>query len=154
MFKNLDADSKKMLKRGTVGTVILTAIMVAIFVALKFIFIKVDFFGKIDLFEVGLGALCGALVAILVFFYLAYSIGERTVTEDPELAAAKYNLSKKIRLGIQVAWMIVAILVPVFNAIAAIFPLFFPKRALIICGIMDNRRENKKSGTGGEHDQQ
>ncbi len=155
MLNKLDADSKKQVKRGTVGTIILTAIMVFIFVALKLIFKNVDFFkDNINILHVCLGALAGALVAILNFVYLAYSIGQRTTTENEELAKAQYESSKKIRLFIQVGWMIIAIVVPVFNAIAAIFPLFFPRRSIILCGILDARREDKKTGTGGELDQQ
>lgn len=154
MFKNLDADSMKFLKRGTIGTIILTIIMVLIFWALKLIFKNVDFFkDNINMLHVGLGAAAGALVAILNYFYLAYSIGKRTTTEDEELATAQYNLSRKIRRGIQIGWLVVAIVVPFFNAVAAIFPLLFPRRSIILCGIVDNMRE-KKQGTGGEDDQQ
>ena len=155
MFKNLDADSIKQVKRATIGTMILTVIMILIFVALKFLFKNVDFINnKINLLYVLLGGAAGALVAILNFYYLAYSIGQRTTTEDEELAKSRYELSKRIRLFIQVGWMVAAILVPVFNAVAAIFPLFFPRRSVIIMGIIDAKRENKNEGTGGELDQQ
>ena len=141
--------------RIAAGTLVLTALMVAVFLIL-------------GLFEIAglLGALLGCAVAVLNFFLLALSVqkaaeemngvqlppleeNEENPDETPQppispqaaQAKKRMQLSYTGRMLLTVLLAVIALSVPCFNPIAALVPQLFPRLVIQIWSI---RQKNGK----------
>lgn len=145
-------------RRIALGTGILSVLMIAVFLII----------GRFD-HTVILGALAGNIMAVGNFFLLALSVqraaermngvklpplpekqegeeeGEQPeppLSPEAKMASQKMRISYTLRLlGIGVAAVIV-IKIPVFNSVAALLPLLFPRLVIFILSfIQSNKKE-------------
>lgn len=144
----LDSDIKQLVRGVSVGCAILCSAEVVIGIVL----LAAGVFGlelsAMSVAGILLGAVGGSLVATLVFLWMAASL-QKSLDD-----AAKSG--KSVRRGVQAgytqrllaqgAWVVVAILVPFINTIAALIPLLFPK--LAIYGLQTSGKLNLTQGTG------
>ena len=115
--------SKEMLKNirnVSVGVIILTAVMILVFAVI----------GKFDM-PVLWGALLGCGFTIFNFFLLSISV-QNAVTKSEKGAQGAMGVSYMIRLALTAAMVILAIKMPVFNYVAAVIPLVFPRLIIMI----------------------
>ncbi len=119
-MKKIDPAVKKETLRIAVGTVLLSGVMELVFVLL----------GKWDL-TVLFGNLVGAFAAVLNFFLMGLTV-VKCVSLPPDKAAAKIRVSQGARLLMLAAICGLAALFPkVFNLIAAVVPLLFPRLVIM-----------------------
>ncbi|MGN0975250.1 MAG: ATP synthase subunit I [Gemmiger sp.] len=116
--------SKKELGHIALGTLICTAVMLAVFAVL----------GATGLvpfnYTVVAGALVGAAVAILNFAVLCLTVQNAAAKDDPKAVRAAVQLSYNIRLFVQAGWCVLALILPHFQPVASILPLLFPRVAI------------------------
>lgn len=102
-------------------TLVLTTLMEAVFLII----------GKWDL-TVLLGGLLGAAVAVLNFFLMAFTV-QRAVGKEKDDAAKLVRASQSLRMVMQVAFCAAGAALPgVFNLIALVLPLLFPRIAVML----------------------
>ena len=77
------------------------------------------------------GNLLGGGVAILNFFLMGLTV-QKAVGKDQKEATALMKFSQTYRFILQLAAAAVGVLVPVFNWIAVLVPLFFPRIAIAL----------------------
>lgn len=123
----LQPDSRKEIKRITLGTLACDGIMIAgLFLLSQF-----DI-GNFNLIKVVLGALCGSLIAVLNFTILCLTIQSALGIESQRKMRARFQTSYNIRLAIQAIWIVAAFLLrDKVHFIAAVAPIFFPKFILL-----------------------
>lgn len=83
-----------------------------------------------------LGGIGGFLVAVGNFFWMAITVQKVAATEDEQKARSTMGVSYRYRTLIQLLWVILAIVVPVFNLVAGIVPLFIPSLFIKLRGIV------------------
>ena len=123
------------IKKETVRVAAMTAIgvvcMIIVFVILhQFLPEKVPF----D-YRVILGGLAGGFVAVLNFFLMGLTVQKVANTEDEDLARSRMKASYSRRMMLQMGWVIVAIVVPIFQPVAGILPLLFPSTGIKLLAI-------------------
>ena len=99
---------------------ILSIIMQLVFIALK----RWDY-------TVLLGNLLSGAFGILNFFLMGMTV-QSAVMKDEKEARAQIRASQSMRTFLLFAVAAVGVLVPVFNTVAALIPLFFPRIAIAI----------------------
>ncbi len=120
MVKKIDPAVKKETLRIAVGTVLLSGVMELVFILL----------GKWDL-TVLFGNLLGAFAAVLNFFLMGLTV-VKCVSLPADKAATKIRISQGTRLLMLAAICGLAALFPkVFNLIAAVIPLLFPRLVIV-----------------------
>ena len=77
-------------------------------------------------YRVFLGGLGGGFIALLNFFLMALTVQKVANTEDEDLAKSLMKASYSRRMLLQMAWIVVAIVAPIFQPVAGILPLLFP----------------------------
>ena len=77
-------------------------------------------------YKVFLGGICGSVVAVLNFFLMGLTVQQVANTEDEGLARSRMRASYSQRFLLQIVWIILAIVLPVFQFVAGIAPLLFP----------------------------
>lgn len=112
------------------GTLILSAVMVVIFILL----------GKFDE-KVLFGTLLGGTFAVLNFFLLGITIQKATKIENEGRAKATMQFSYSMRMLATLGIGIIGFMVPVFNWVAAIFPLLFPRITIFIMNLAKSKRK-------------
>ena len=122
---NLDPAVRKETGYIACWTGALSLVMEAVFLIL----------GKWDL-SVLLGNLSGAAVAVGNFFWMAITVQKVASIEDEERARRTMGVSYRYRTMLQFLWVILAIVVPVFNLVAGIVPLFIPSCTIKLRGIL------------------
>ena len=105
--------------------------------------------GKWDI-TVLFGNLLGGSFAVLNFFLMGLTL-QSALKKDSNEAAASMKLSQTYRLFMLLIVAGVGVLIPVFNAVATIVPLFFPRIAIALRPLIDR---NKKEGAEGSEDEQ
>ncbi len=120
------------------GTGIGVLIMYAVFFVLHMVIPKDIRFGWSVPFDykVILGGICGFLVAVGNFFWMAVTVQKVANIEDEKQARSTMGVSYRYRTLIQLLWVILAIVVPVFNMVAGIVPLFIPSIVIKLRGII------------------
>ncbi len=123
------------IKKETVRVAAMTAIgvvcMIIVFAILhQFLPEKVPF----D-YRVILGGLAGGFVAVLNFFLMGLTVQKVANTEDEDLARSRMKASYSRRMMLQMGWVIVAIVVPIFQPVAGILPLLFPSTGIKLLAI-------------------
>jgi hypothetical protein len=83
-----------------------------------------------------LGGIGGFLVAVGNFFWMAMTVQKVASTEDESKARQTMGVSYRYRTLLQLLWVILAIVVPVFNLVAGIVPLFIPSLFIKLRGII------------------
>ena len=117
------------------GNFILGAVMVLVFILI----------GKFSL-EVIWGALLGNTFVSLSFLWLGFSV-ERNVQKDPKNAKARVSTTYTLRLLAAAAMVFIAIKVNIFNAAAAIIPLFYQRFVIMAVGFRLNKKAAGKDGS-------
>ena len=123
----LQPDSRKEIKRITLGTLACDGIMVAgLFLLSQF-----DI-GSFNLIKIVLGALCGSLIAVLNFTILCLTVQVAVGIQSQRKMRARFQMSYNIRLAIQAIWIVAAFLLrDKIHFIAAAAPIFFPKFTIL-----------------------
>ena len=86
-------------------------------------------------YKVILGGIGGFLVAVGNFFWMAITVQKVASMEDEKQARSTMGVSYRYRTLLQLLWVILAIVVPVFNLVAGIVPLFIPSLVIKLRGI-------------------
>lgn len=116
-------DMRANIIKVSMGVLILTALMLVIFAVIK----------KFDI-TVLWGALLGCGFTILSFLMLSVSV-QMSVDRSKNGAQGLMGISYTVRLMLTAAMVILAIKLPVFNYIAAVIPLIFPRLVIMILNI-------------------
>lgn len=126
MDLKLQPDSRRELARIAVGTLVCSAIMVALFGALH-VADLVPF-----TYTVPLAALVGSGVTILNFYLLCLTMQNAvSVRQDAARVKGIIQLSYNFRLLLQAGWCIVAYVAPCFQVVAGMMPLLFPRLVIV-----------------------
>ncbi len=83
-----------------------------------------------------LGGIGGYIVAVGNFFWMAMTVQKVASMEDEKAARSTMGVSYRYRTLLQLLWVILAIVVPVFNLVAGIVPLFIPSLFIKLRGIL------------------
>ncbi len=86
-------------------------------------------------YKVILGGIVGSFVAIGNFFWMAVTVQKVASIEDEKLARQKMGVSYRYRMLLQLVWIILAIVLPVFNMVSGIVPIFIPSLYIKLRGI-------------------
>ncbi len=86
--------------------------------------------------KVILGGIFGFIVAVGNFFWMAISVQKVASIEDEDRARKTMGVSYRYRTMLQFLWVILALVVPVFNPVTGIVPLFIPSLIIKLRGIM------------------
>lgn len=86
-------------------------------------------------YTVILAGAIGGGVAVLNFFWMAFTVQKVAACEEDESAGKKMRASYMQRMQIQMLWVILAIILPCFQFAAGIFPIFIPSIGIKITGI-------------------
>ena len=111
-------------------TLILSALMQAVFLVL----------GRWNI-TVLLGNALGGGVAVLNFFLMGLTVQKAVVLDEKEAKSAM-KVSQLYRNLMLIVTAVVGIAVSIFNSIAVIVPLFFPRIAISLSGILKGKEEN------------
>lgn len=131
-FENIQPAVKKETKRVALSTLTGVVLMVIVFFVLHMVMperIPFDY-------TVILGGIVGGIVAVLNFFLMGLTVQKVAAAQDEELARTFMKNSYKWRLLMQMLWVIIAIMVPIFQVVAGVAPLLFPSIGIKILGIM------------------
>ncbi len=118
-------------------------------VIMELVFILI---GKWD-YTVILGNLLGAGIAVLNFFLMGLTVQEAVTLSEKE-AKDKMKLSMTLRSFLLMATAVAGLLVPCFNAVAAIVPLFFVRIAIALRPVFFKDEDAKMSGAAVVSDAQ
>lgn len=129
---------KKETAKIAIGTGIGVLIMFVVFFVLHMVIPEDAPFGWSVPFDykVILGGIGGFLVAVGNFFWMAITVQKVASIEDEERAKRTMGVSYRYRTMLQFLWVILAIVVPVFNLVAGIVPLFIPSFTIKLRGIL------------------
>ena len=121
-----------------IGTGIGVLIMFAVFFVLHMVIPQDAPFSLAVPFDhrVILGGIGGFLVAVGNFFWMAMTVQKVASTEDESKARQTMGVSYRYRTLLQLLWVILVIVVPVFNLVAGIVPLFIPSLFIKLRGII------------------
>lgn len=98
---------------------ILSALLEAVFLII----------GRWD-YKVLCGNLLGGGIATLNFFLLGITV-QKALTREADKASDLMKFSKRLRMLLLFAVAIIGVILPVFNTIAVLLPLFFPRIAIM-----------------------
>lgn len=131
----------KTVKRETayigVSVLILSALLEAVFLII----------GKWD-YKVLCGNILSGAYATLNFFLLGITV-QKALTRAPDKAEEYINFSKRIRMLMLFAVALIGALLPCFNLITVLVPLFFPRIAIMFRPLIGkNDEENVVSDAG------
>ena len=87
-------------------------------------------------YKVILAGIIGFCVAVGNFFWMAITVQKVTSIEDEQRARQEMAASLRYRTMMQILWVILAIVVPFFNLVAGIVPLFIPSFTIKLRGIL------------------
>ena len=87
-------------------------------------------------YKVILGGICGFLVAVGNFFWMAITVQKVASMDDEKAARSTMGVSYRYRLLMQILWIILAIVVPIFNPVSGIVPLLIPALFIKLRGII------------------
>lgn len=133
VFMKIDRSVKKETLIIAAGSLFLSAVMELIFLLA----------GAFD-YTVPLGNLLGLAAAVGNFFAMGVSLQSAISTGDPDRARKMMRLSQSARFLGLIIIVAVAAVVPVFNIIAAVVPLIFPRAVIFVRALFI------ASGKGGD----
>ncbi len=85
------------------------------------------------------GGIAGGAVSVLNFFLMGLTVQQVAKEEDEKRAYQQMKLSYSRRMLLQIVWIIIALVVPVFNGAAGVIPLLFPSLTVKIYYIFLNK---------------
>ena len=97
-------------------------------------------------YRVILSAVLGTFVAVMNFYLMGITVQEIVNTENQEDAYQKMRASYRNRTMLQLIWIVIALIAPIFNAVACIIPLLFPGAFLRIRGVLSWKKNTKTQG--------
>ena len=124
--QKIDATVKKETLFIAAFTLIFSAVMELVFLLLGYWSYKVV-----------LGNLLGFTAAVLNFFLMGYTVQEAVLLEEKD-AKKKVKLSQSLRTLMLVAFAAVGCVFKCFNPIAVLFPLLFPRIAILFRPLFKN----------------
>lgn len=136
----LQPESKHEMKRMTAGVALCTAIMFVLFAALRMVNLA-----PFD-YRVILGGLCGSAVALANFYGICVMTQKALAQTDEKKRRMQIQLSYNRRMLLQAAWIVVAIVVPSFQAVASIAPLLFPRMTIYYLQITGKFHKDQPKG--------
>lgn len=84
-----------------------------------------------------LGAVAGGCVAVLNFVLMAVTVTKVAgITDDEKTARKSLQGSYSKRMFMQIVWIVIALVAPCFNVVAAILPLLFPTMGIKIRAVL------------------
>ena len=122
------------------STCALSAVTALLFYILHGFFPETVPFG----FRVIASLILGCLVAILNFFWMAVTVQKVASMDNEDSARHSLLLSYRYRTLGQLAWVVLAIIIPALNAAAGIIPLFFPSAVIKARGIFSALKKDPK----------
>ncbi len=114
------------------GTAIGVVVMYLVFYVLHMVFPD---WAPFDI-KVILGGIGGFLVATGNFFWMAVSVQKVASIEDEDRARKTMGVSYRYRTMLQFLWVVLALVVPIFNPVTGIVPLFIPSLIIKLRGIL------------------
>ncbi|MBR6881171.1 MAG: hypothetical protein IKN14_08865 [Clostridiales bacterium] len=129
----IDSTVKKETVFIATSVVIMSMLMEAVFLVLR----------KWEL-SVLLGNLLGGTAAVLNFFLMGITL-QKALGKDPKDAGTMMKFSQTYRMLMLLAVAGIGVLVPVFNAVATILPLFFPRIAIAGRVFTDSRKNRLRN---------
>ena len=126
-MKKIDATVLKETKYIAAWVTILSVLMQAVFLII----------GKWH-YSVLLGNLWGALFAVLNFFLMGITVQKAVLKEEKE-ARSMIKVSQLYRNFMILLMAIVGVVLPYFNTIAVIVPIFFPRIAIAFRPVFDKK---------------
>ena len=126
---------KKELRNIFLYIIIGLCIMFGVFFLVICIFPEIKANEEFAYWKIALGGIGGGAVAFLNFLLMGLTVQKVAADQNPDRARSRMKLSYTYRYLMQVAWIVVAILVPCFNYIAGIVPLLFPSFGIKISSI-------------------
>ncbi len=134
--KKLSAALKKELKNIVLYVFIGLVILFGIMILLIQLFPEMKTSPDFEYWRIVLGGLGGGAVAIFNFFLMGLTVQKVASDINTDRARNRMKLSYTYRYLMQVAWIVIAILVPCFNYITGIVPLLFPSLGIKIASII------------------
>ena len=95
----------------------------AVFFVIMCIFPEIKSNEEFEYWKIALGGIGGGGVAFLNFLLMGLTVQKVAADTNQERARSRMKLSYTYRYLMQVAWIVIAILVPCFNYISGIIPL-------------------------------
>lgn len=123
---------KKETARIALGTVIGSILMFAAFALLHGLSPDTVPFD----YRVILGGVFGSIVAIGNFFFMGLTVQKIASGDNDEQAFKDMKASYRFRTMSQLLWVVLAMVIPVFNGAAGIIPLFFPSISIKLMAIL------------------
>ncbi len=123
---------KKETANIAIGTLSLSAIMLVVFLILK----------KLD-YTVILGTLLGSGWAILNFFLMGLTIQKATADKNENRSRSIMQFSYSMRMLATLGVGALGVFVPIFNWVAVVCPILFPRITIFVMSIK-NHKINKK----------
>ena len=117
-----------------------TAAEIAVFLVLHLVIPEVPFGAGVVL-----GAVLGWLVASGNFFLMAIAAEKSANDDNYDNAKQRMAVSYRYRTFLQLAFVVVAILVPSLNWPAAVIPLFLPSLSIKAKGILESRKPSTRT---------
>ena len=94
-------------------------------------------------YKVVLAAIIGFVVAWGNFFWMAVTVQKVSACDDDDRAKSVWKTSFRYRTLAQLAWGILAIVLPFINTVAGIIPLFFPSIVIKVRGLVPHAEGSK-----------
>lgn len=92
-------------------------------------------------YTVILGGIAGGCVAVFNFFWMGLTVQKVVTLKNEDSAKAQMKASYTYRMLMQMLWVVIAIIAPVFQTAAGILPIFFPGIWFKILGIMQMKKQ-------------
>ena len=138
----LDAESKKNLLKISVGSIVCSAIVAAVFIII----------GQFDL-SVVFGLLIGLVLSIGNFYAMSVTVAKALETGDENEAKKRIRNSYLIRTGIMVAVIAVSIIVKQINPIPVLLSVFYVRLTIFITGLFEKKKKPEDGDTAAPADE-
>ncbi len=100
-------------------------------------------------YKVLLGNILGGAAAVFNFLLMGITV-QKAVVKDEKEAATAMKASQSMRSLMLLIVALLGIVIPVFNAVAVIIPLFFPRIAIAFVPLRDRKKNSGEVKKDGE----
>ena len=119
----------------SVGCILCTVLSLLLFFILNKIIPETVPFGVREV----ISGLLGRVIAVLNFFWMALTVQKVASTDDETKARGIMTVSYRNRMLLQLLWVVLAFVLPVFNGAAGLIPLFFPSILIKLRGLIPGK---------------
>ncbi len=119
----------------SVGCILCTVLSLLLFFILNKIIPETVPFGVREV----ISGLLGCVIAVLNFFWMALTVQKVASTDDETKARGIMTVSYRNRMLLQLLWVVLAFVLPVFNGAAGLIPLFFPSILIKLRGLIPGK---------------